>query len=767
MFRRFVRETGRLCRTKQTWLLIAVMVFSPIFTATDFFGLGSRVYDTTISNVLMLNPARLSLYIGAFSIMVFTLLQLRKLYSGGTYIIVESAVNPVAQILLQTLAICVILVASVCAALLVLCPYTAIVMKELFSFAKFIRTWVYVYLLGLLITVLLTSGVFLIFRNFEVSLILMSALMLFSISRPTESYYLTHWLQTSVTSILDGTESTLWFRIILFTRFIGLLVGIGAYALGLLCVRRYSKGMFGSIIRNVRHAAIPLMLAAAIITSVFYVNHDPFCEQEDTLAGATYKIDEDTNKAEIDDAELTEQIKSQSELYNYEIKWKEMRKDTTFESDHLQGKATYLVENRSKGKVAQELTVKLFFGIEPTQILCNGESLDFYKINYTFILNNYYRFTLPAGLETVNLEIQCAGYFKTPTNSSTEVLSFFSISEQYIQLTDDTNIYLMIPGTEGAEVVETISLPENLTLMVTETDNLAEIAPAMEGYRTYQYSTIFGERIDFHYIYAGDYLTETTQVGDLKIQFLYFRNKEKIIKEIGAMDIIKDAVAYFTGLYGPLNFDGAPLIVAEIGRDSSWQSGTSANISYFPESALVSSFYRADRENPDATRNAGLKIIVQAIAEQWWNYAGGASVLEWQFAFRNYSTYLYIKHLYGEAYADETLKDPWYKAAKYQQNEFYRCNKQYISILPVKDAIAVSLRYQNLLSMLGSADIDVTALFHAEELLGGEDALVQKLVEVFKEWNPRNYLVNGTIPSLDYETFIAKLGLTKEEFEAW
>ena len=365
----------------------------------------------------------------------------------------------------------------------------------------------------------------------------------------------------------------------------------------------------------------------------------------------------------------------------------------------------------------------------------------------------------------MNLEIRCAGYSKEASNT-TNISRV--ISEQYIDMPGNY-MYLMIPGTEGVEVVETVSLLENLTPIVTGIDNLAEIAPAMEGYRTYQYSTIFGEGLlGFYYIYAGDYLTETTQVGDLKIQFLYFRNKEKIMKEIGAMNIIKDAVTYFTDLYGPLNFDGAPLIVNEVERDGSWQATAFANTSVFAESALVSSLYRADQGNPDAARSAGLKSVVQAIAQQWWSSTGGARTIFWQYAFSNYSTYLYIKHLYGLAYADETLKEPWYKAAKYQRNAYYYCNTQYTSILSVKDAIAVSLRYQDLLSMLGSADIDVTALFHAQELVGGEDALVQKLVEVFKEWNPRNFVgTGGTLPSLDYETFIAKLGLTQEEFEAW
>ena len=327
MFRRFIRETGRLCRTKQTWLLIAVMVLGPVLTATDFFGLGSRVYDTAISNVLMFNPAKLSLYIGAFSIMVFTLLQLRKLYSGGTYIIVESAVNPVAQILLQTLAICVIVVASVCAALLVLCPYTAIVMKELFSFAKFLRTWVYVYLLGLLITALLTSGVFLILRNFEVSLILMSALMLFSISRPTESYYLTHWLQTSVTSLTDGTESTLRFKIMLYTRLVGGLAGIGAYMLGLLCVRRYSRGILGSVMKNVRHAAIPLLLVVSIGGSAICVKNDPLYwkDKNDVTLLEKYVVNAETQTLEYDDSADSEyrlRLNENEEQYNLYITWK-------------------------------------------------------------------------------------------------------------------------------------------------------------------------------------------------------------------------------------------------------------------------------------------------------------------------------------------------------------------------------------------------------------------------------------------------------------
>ncbi len=223
MFSRLKQEIKRLLCTRRTWLLIAVVVLGPVMTATDFFGLGSRVYGSSISNVLMLNPARLSLYISAFFLMVFTLWELKQLYAGETYILVESATNPLHQILIQTVAICLVMLMSVLASMLILCPYTALTMKELFSLAKFLRTWAYVYALGMLITILLTSGVFMLFRNLEASLILVSALMLFSITRPAESNFLTFWLQTSVDSLTDGTESLMWFKIMLYTRLVWML----------------------------------------------------------------------------------------------------------------------------------------------------------------------------------------------------------------------------------------------------------------------------------------------------------------------------------------------------------------------------------------------------------------------------------------------------------------------------------------------------------------------------------------------------------------
>ena len=767
MVRRFLRETGRLCRAKQTWLLIAVMVFGPILTAIDFFEIGNRVYDTTISNVLMLNPARVSLYISAFSIMVFTLLQLKQLYSGGAYTIIETTVNPVTQILRQTLAICVITVASLCVALLVLYPYTALTMKELFSFAKFIRTWAYVYLLGLLITVLLTSGVFLIFRSFEVSLILMSALMLFSISRPVESYYLTHWLQTSVTSLADGTESTLRFKIMLYTRLVGVLVGIGAYALGLLCVRRYARGILGSALKNVRHATIPLLLVVCIVTSTFCVNHDPLYWKDvnDPTLLEGYVVDTKTETIVADESDSSEYnivMHAYEEEFNLDVQWEEMTNETTIVGDRLYGKGTYLIDNLSEGLEEQQLTIRTIRGIEPIQVFCNAEPLDFCTTNFNYMDWYCYHFTLPAGLESATLEILFEG---SPRGSQNSTDLDCSVTKQYVELSMDY-VYLMTLGTSVFNY--TINLPKNLTLLIPGTE-VKEIAPTAEGYRTYAFTDIHGEGILYYYIYAGDYCMETTNVGDLEIQFLYFENKEKIMKKIGAIDVIKDAVAYFTDLYGPLELKGNPLIVAETEIDlaDSWQLG---NLCGIAESAIVSSLYQADPEDPNASRSAGLQSLVEAIAQQWWDLSGYGAIIEldWDYnledAFVNYSTYLYIKHLYGEVYADKALKESWYQIAKFQQNEFYRCNKQYISVLPLEDAIEIYLPYQ---AQEEERECVVTAaLFHAEELIG-EEALIEALKESYNESKGGEEAYLEGAPVLTNAMFLGKLAITQEEFEAW
>ncbi len=386
MFQRLKQELKRLCCTKQTWLLVAVIVLDPILLATDFFGLGTRVYDTTISNVLMLHPARLSLYISAFSLMAFTLLQLQKLYNSSAYTILEATVDPLTQIELQTIAIGIITIFSVCVSLLVIYPYTALTMGTLFSFLKFLRTWVYVYLVGMLITLLISSGIFLIFRNFEASLILISALMLFSISQSEESYYLTHWLQTSVTSIADGTKSTLQFKIMLFTRLVGALIGIGVYAAGLLCVRRYTKKLLGSARQNIRHTVIPLLLVFCIIACGFYTENDPLFwkDKNDGTLLEESVVDEETQTIVIDesaDSEYNKRLQDNDAQFNYDVNWTDMDTNMTIEKDYLHGETIYQIDNLSGKKEAQELTIRIVRGIELVQIflqwgtnrfLCNG-----------------------------------------------------------------------------------------------------------------------------------------------------------------------------------------------------------------------------------------------------------------------------------------------------------------------------------------------------------------------------------------------------------
>ncbi len=765
MLQRLKQELKRLFCTKQTWLLVAVIIFGPVLIVTDFLGLGTRVYDTTISNVLMLHPARLSLYISAFSLMAFTLLQLQKLYNSEIYTILEATVDPLTQIVLQTIAIGIITITSVCALLLVLYPYTALTMGTLFSFLKFIQIWVYVCLAGMLITLLISSGVFLIFRNFEASLILMSVLMLFSIGQSEESYYLMHWLQTAVTSIADGTESTVRFKVMFYTRLVGILASIGVYAAGFLCVRRYSNRIAGSIIQNVRHIAVPLLLVFSIVACGFYTNNDPLYDEGNNTLLANYVVDTETQTIGYDDTEADAGQKEDSHHINLNVRWTEMHIETMIESDCLHGKCTHHLENLSEKLEEQEIAIRIMRGIEPTQILCNGEPLDFYREKFSFVYYYYYYFTLPAGLETATLEILFEGYPKGATNY-TELS--YAITAQYVELADDYP-YLMTGASDIR--THTISLSENLTLIVPGAE-VEEVTPVAEGYRTYTFIQDRTEGLLYYTIYAGDYLVETTQVGDLKIQFAYFKKKAGIMQEIGVMQIIEDAVIYFTDLYGPLEFGEDPLIIAESERNDtsySWQSDN--NLCIIGESALVSSLYRTEQDSPDTSRSAGLQSFIEAIAKQWWNaFAHGAVIeINWDYnlsdAFTNYSTYLYLKHLYGDSYADQTLKEPWYKIAKYQKNEFYRCNKQYISILPLKDAAKIYFPYQ--IEEQEREYIVTAALFHAEELVGGEDVLVEKLAEIYNEFKGGNETYLQTFRFLYNDLFFEMLGLTQEEFEAW
>ncbi len=156
---------------------------------------------------------------------------------------------------------------------------------------------------------------------------------------------------------------------------------------------------------------------------------------------------------------------------------------------------------------------------------------------------------------------------------------------------------------------------------------------------------------------------------------------------------------------------------------------------------------------------------MSVVAKQWWGYYGGAQTdYEWVAPLTNYSTYLYIKHLYGDEYANETLKKPWYQAAEFQRNAFYYSNKDYMSTLPSKDAVSVYLPYQNVERKYART----MGFLHTTEVLGGEDVLAEKLSEIFLEWTSEG-LTTGyrVLPALDYEILLVKIGVAEEEFQAW
>lgn len=363
----------------------------------------------------------------------------------------------------------------------------------------------------------------------------------------------------------------------------------------------------------------------------------------------------------------------------------------------------------------------------------------------------------PRGWRRPRWRLNLGGYPKG-TADNTELTAM--VSEQYVELPSDY-LYLMIHGAEvGVPQTTRVHIPEKLTLLATDVEE-KEIEPAKEGYRTYTYETFFGDGIAYYYIFAGDYMVDTAWVGDLEIRFAYFKNKERIMREVDAIGVIRDAVAYFTDLYGPLDFGGEPLMIMETERDGFevWQLSNFCGIG---ESAIVSSLYQAEKTAPDTARSAGIESLVSMVAKKWWGYYGGAQTdYEWTAQLTNYSTYLYIKHLYGEEYTNEMLKKPWYQAAEFQRNAFYYSNKDYMSILPSKDAVSVYLPYQNVERKYART----MGFLHMAEVLGRENVLAEKLSEIFLEWTSEG-LTTGyrVLPALGYEILLVKIGVTEEEF---
>lgn len=733
-------EIIRLLRTLRSWLFIAIYALTPVIFCTDMFGLGGRYFSGTMTTVLMLQPAQFALKVSAFAAALHTLLEMQRDRRAHCDTLIESVVTPAGYAVRKVLALLVVMVLSAAAAAAALLPYTALMMGGLFRLNTFLRVWGPVYCGGLVITMIATAGVYMITRSLEAGFVLMASLIALDITRQYNSDFRLPWLSTQVNSISDISGSISQIRMIAYSRLLWLTFSLALFFLGLNSLRRYGLNWLRSFLQNVRRAALPLLMAAMAAAGILLFTQQPFIDNGPML---TYEEHIDPETGQITMQDNSESMSAKAD-YNAQIYASKGKADIFIGEDRLEGQAEF--ELRCTSSKEQDMALLLAPGLEIREALLDGQPVALTREKDDSFMASVWHVKLKGPLTGQTLSLHYAG---APRNRRDFQQITYMITPKFVFL--DRFLPELYSGNNVLPVECTVTMSDTLTPFVTG-QIIYELAPLRKGCKTYRFSTPV-----WRWLIAGDYNVEKFNVGGLDVQFVYFREKAGLMRESMAADTLRDVIEYFTRRFGPLDFNGMPLVLLEL--DGSIAAGWAMeNISMFGETMFMNGAYKAAPGSANVEGGSGLGLAVHEIAHQWWGfgpssvYTAEDGISPWSGeGLTCYSSYLYMKERFGKEYALSEYADLWQRNAHRLQNAFYMVDRENYARLAEPDALRVHYMYAGLTRY----DLMPALLLKAESLTGGEDAFVARLSKMYMERHG-----DFTKP-LDYETFLQELGLTK------
>lgn len=736
-----LRELGRLLEARRNWLFAAIFILTPVLLCTDLFGLGSRYFYGTMSTVLILQPARVALSYTAFAAVLLTLLELRRLRQANVDALVYAVTSPVGFLVRQVTAILALLLLSSLVVMAVLLPYTAAMMGGIFPLGTYLAVWFFLYWGGLAICVLAAAALYTLTHSLEAGFIAMGVLILLENTLAYNAPFLSRWLGTAVASLSDATGSQSQLHMLRYTRLTWGLAALGLFGLSLAGTRRYGKGLAASLLYTFRRNA-PLPVAAALLLCACgylavrqpFMDNGPMIEYRQTVDTETGVV-----TVQTDNESLAVHVRP-----NRSARFSNGQADIAVYRDRLEGKASYQVRVAAGGETEQPLLLAPGFVIR--EALLDGEPLSFYKEKDDSFKTAVWYLRLPSfdAAATGTLEI---AYDGSPRNQRNRQVICNMITERFVFL---DRFFPMPNENMDIAVACTVTLPDMLTPFVTYAQSVSEGEAAGAGRTRYAFTAR-----GYEWLIAGDYVVEPLEAGGLDIQFVYFRHKADMIRESGAADVLAGAIDFFSEKFGRLSFGNKPFILLEL--DASVGAGWAVdNISMYSETMYPAGNYKASGSLENIEGGSGLGTAVHEIAHQWWGFGpSSVYVMEddaspWSGeGLTCYSTYLYMKHLYGEAYARQSFLDVWLKNTARLQNAFYLTHREYLSRLSQDEVITIYGQYGS----IARYDLMPAMLMEAERLCGGEDAFLEKLAELRRRYQGRQ---------VSYEMFLTLLGLEKE-----
>ncbi|MPQ34043.1 hypothetical protein E4V42_21855 [Clostridium estertheticum] len=678
----FAYETKRILKSRFTQIIILLTSVFPLIGALlstyiteDISKLILGINSSTLLSQTIFFPAKAGAVLSTLAFTALTVFEFDKTLRFRVNYIIEPISSSIKINLTKiTGLICAGLISTV-GSMIIMIPHYIFNMGSLTNFSYFLLSYSIIIFGSIVLTILMTAGFYLIFRNVNITCIIMLLAVLFSFVAGTINYQYM-WVQTGASGLSENFGSGNIVLGMLWNRLFGLSVAMSIFLFGMLCDRCYEKGLFKSFFKNCRkYKMLPICFLVSLSGIFFVFQNEPIFQSVSLTDLASTMI------SGKNDTAVNTNIIGTSNIFV----------DLKIEKDKNYATGAYLQELQNGTDKPQNIYFKLADGYHINEI-----KLDNVDINYTQvsskILNgavrgNVFETSIPQNTKA-KLSIRYSG---TPKTLSVNGDFSQGVNKNYVSLGHNIDIAPVVCVKQNDRIIEgTIKIDSKFTV-ITEGDKNRKISEH-DGFTTWGFSC---DKLSDLSLTAGRYGIFERNVRGTNVEFFYPLAARKEFESRGSDTL--DIFSFFSKKFGPLGRDSLKVVVT-----SGVKGGTgiqAGNVSCISEDCLN----KKSNVNLSQASSDTFATMTHEIAHQWWGGGIDASNAnshnqidknhdEWSNeAFADFSTYLFLKNKFGKDYAENLLLKKWKEGTNELNRNFYRRNPEYMNKLSMLPKYNISL----------------------------------------------------------------------------
>ena len=258
----FPLELRRLLQSRLTWLVVLLAALSP--------AAGLVLYKPasagTMLSAYLANPAIAGGVGGGVLFGLLTVFELDRTGRSRTDALVDAAVSPLTMALVRLPALLAAAALTLGLTMAAWLPISRELIGAVFDGVDYVLAYLLLMGLALPLAILAAASAYQFTRRADLALVLFAAFAALSLTVWAENWQLC-WLNPCVWALSDDFSNFRIYRSVAYMRLTWLAALAGVWTASYLCIRRYGKGVPGSLARNARRVCRPILALALLACS--------------------------------------------------------------------------------------------------------------------------------------------------------------------------------------------------------------------------------------------------------------------------------------------------------------------------------------------------------------------------------------------------------------------------------------------------------------------------------------------------------------------